>query len=373
MMATPAADIGRDLAALDPEPLVTIIMPCLNEENHIVQALSSLVDDWVLQNGEVLIMDGGSTDRTRHAIAEFKEGLPFSERDKKTDGAVSNRFLKIFDNPNRLQVYGLNIGIKEARGDIIVRADAHCVYPPGYVKSCVDLLLLKEHEGIANVGGVMDPVGFRPLQRAIALAMRNPLGVGNALFHRGTKSGFVDTVYLGSFRKRLLNDIGLYDTDLPTNEDAELNLRIIRAGKKIYLDHRLRVTYFPRETLKALAHQYYSYGRGRATTSWKHRRVTSWRQIIPPIFVLGLIASLIGGFFEPLFFLFPAAYALAILVISLFYRDDSHHDHPGLRIRILMAGAFVVMHISWGWGFFFRLLRLFFRRRKAASSPAPIG
>jgi glycosyltransferase involved in cell wall biosynthesis len=354
-------------------PLVTIIMPCFNEENHIVKTLSSLVDEWVLENGEVLIMDGRSTDQTRQKIEEFKKSLQFLKNKEMIEGAILNRFLKIIENPNRQQVFGLNRGIEEAQGEIIVRTDAHCVYPPSYVKSCVDLLLLKEKNGVANVGGVMDPIGFRPVQRAIALAMRNPLGVGNALFHLGTKSGFVDTVYLGTFRKQFLNEIGLYDTDLHTNEDAELNLRIIRAGKKIYLDHRLRVTYFPRDTLKALAHQYYKYGRGRAYTSWKHRTVTSWRQIIPPIFMLGLIASLISSLYNPLFLLFPSVYALTILMIALICRDSSHHERPGPGIGILMAGALAVMHISWGLGFNLKLSRLIFRRPKATSSPARIA
>jgi len=362
-----SSELDRECAAIEHKPLVTIVMPCFNEENHIVQTLSSLVDDWTFENGEVLIIDGGSIDRTFQKIEEFKESLRFPGRAEKADGAILNPFMKILNNPNRLQVYGLNAGIKEARGEIIVRVDAHCLYPPYYVKSCVDLLFLMEKDGVANVGGVMDPVGFRPVQRAIALAMRNPLGVGDALFHLGTKSGFVDTVYLGTFRKQFLNEIGLYDTNLHTNEDAELNLRIIGAGKKICLDHRLRVTYFPRETLKALARQYYKYGRGRAYTSWKHRRVTSWRQVIPPIFVVGLIASLIAGLFEPLFLLFPAVYALTIVLAALIFKDSTHLEHPGLGIRILMAGALVVMHISWGVGFNLKLSRLIFRRPKATS------
>ena len=352
---------------------MTVVLACFNEEKRIFKALSSLVDDWILENGEILIVDGGSTDRTRPMIGEFKENPPLSKREGKAAGPLSDLFLRILENPNRLQVCGLNIGIQEARGEIIVRADAHCVYPPGYVKSCVDLLLAMEKEGVANVGGVMDPAGCRPVQRATALAMRNPLGVGDALFHLGTKSGIVDTVYLGTFRKRILIELGLYDTDLRTNEDAELNLRIIRSGRTIYLDHRLRVTYFPRETLWALARQYYQYGRGRAYTSWKHRRITSWRQVLPPIFVLGLIASLIAGFFEPLFLLYPATYALAIVSAALISKDSSHRERSGLRTKILMAGALAVMHVAWGLGFDLAWLRLAFRRPKAASPPARIA
>jgi glycosyltransferase involved in cell wall biosynthesis len=362
----------REQNGFEYRPFVTVIMPCLDEERYITGALKSLVDDWVLKNGEVIIMDGGSTDRTRREIEEFIENIASLWSAEKRGSALSIIHIKILENPKRLQVYGLNAGIKAARSDIIARADAHCLYPPSYVKSCVDLLLSKEKEGVANVGGVMSPIGILPVQHAIALAMKHPLGVGDARFHLGTKSGYVDTVYLGTFRKSLLDEIGPYATDSKTNEDAELNLRILRAGKKIYLDHHLRVTYFPRETFKALARQYYAYGKGRALTSWKHRRVTSWRQAVPPIFVTGLTMSLLAGVFEPRILLFPAGYALTVLIVALFSEGSSQKERSEFWIRILMAAALIIMHISWGFGFSAKLIQLFLRLRHRASSPARI-
>jgi succinoglycan biosynthesis protein ExoA len=179
----------------DRTPLVTVIMPCLNEEEGIRGALDSLIDEWVLAEGEVLVLDGGSLDGTRRVVEEFA----------KTCGAPGpEAAIRIIDNPDRYQVHGLNAGIRAARGEFIVRADAHCLFPPGYVRNCVGLFRTKEPEGAANVGGVMKPRGATLRQKGVALAMQHPLGVGDALFHLGTRSGFTDTVYLGTFRKSVL-------------------------------------------------------------------------------------------------------------------------------------------------------------------------
>ncbi len=338
---------------LDRKLLVSVVMPCLNEERRIIGALGSLVDDWILAEGEVLVMDGGSVDGTLRLVAEF------AERRGGTGAAAS---IRVLDNPGRYQVFGLNDGIRAARGAFIVRADAHCLYPPGYVRTCVELLRAKESEGAANVGGVMEPVGKEFRQRAVALAMRHPLGVGDARFHLGTKSGFTDTVFLGTFRKSVLEDIGLYDIGQRTNQDAELNLRLLRSGRKIYLDHTIRVRYFPRETFTALARQYFAYGRGRARTTRKHRWVTSWRQVLPPLFVPASAAAVVVGFVQPLAWLLPAAYLAAVLLGAIFIPVAGAERPASLQGRIAAAWAMIVMHFSWGTGFDGEILRSIFGR-----------
>jgi glycosyltransferase involved in cell wall biosynthesis len=328
-------------------------MPCLNEERRIIGALESLVDDWVLAEGEVLVMDGGSVDGTRRLVAEFA---------KRRGIAGEAASIRVLDNPGRLQAFGLNDGIRAACGEFIVRADAHCLFPPGYVRICVDLLRAKESEGAANVGGVMEPVGTGLRQRAIALAMMHPMGVGDARFHLGTKSGFTDTVYLGAFRKSVLEDIGLFDVGQRTNQDAELNLRFLRSGRKIYLDHTLRVRYFPRETFSALARQYFAYGRGRARTTRKHRRVTSWRQVLPPLFVPAAVAAVVVGFFQPLAWLLPASYLVAVLLGAILIPVAGAERQAALPEKIAAAWAMIVMHFSWGVGFDWSFIRSIFGR-----------
>jgi succinoglycan biosynthesis protein ExoA len=337
----------------DRKELVTVVMPCLNEERRIIGALESLVDDWLLAEGEILVMDGGSVDGTRRLVAEFVESCGRA-------GAAAP--IRVLDNPGRLQAFGLNDGIRAARGEFIVRADAHCLFPPGYVRTCVDLLRAKEPEGAANVGGVMEPVGTGFRQRAVALAMRHPLGVGGARFHLGTKSGFTDTVYLGAFRKSVLEDIGLFDVGKGPNEDAELNMRLLRSGRKIYLDHTLRVRYFPRETFAALARQYFAYGGGRARTTRKHRRVTGWRQALPPLFVPASAAAVVAGIVQPLAWLLPASYLATVLLGAVLIPASGKEQPTGLGERIAAAWAMIVMHFSWGAGFDWDFLRSIFGR-----------
>jgi len=309
---------------------ITVVMPCYNEEKFIGKAIESLTDDFFLKNCELLIVDGMSTDGTEDIIQSFiKKGFP----------------IRILKNKKKLQAYGLNLGISEAKGEIIVRADAHCLYPPQYIKKCVDLLKSK---GAENVGGAMCPEGKTVVQKAVALAMQHSVGVGDAKFHLGNFNGYVDTVYLGTFRKKLFDEIGRFDPELNTNEDAELNLRILKAHKKIYLDSSIKVYYFPRDTLIKLAVQYFKYGRGRYYTTLKHRKITSFRQIGPVLLVIGLFFSIILSFWNPLFLFLLLSYLLSLLIISLLSWPSKKIP---LKQRILLGLVWVIMHITWGTGF----------------------
>jgi len=319
-------------------PSVSVIMPCYNEEKYIAQSLESLLDDYCLKNCEVIVVDGMSGDGTQDIINSLiKKGLP----------------IRLFRNEKKLQVHGLNLALSKAKGEVIVRADAHCLYPPGYIKKCLDLLMTVD---VSNVGGVMKPQGEETVQKAIALALKHPVGVGDAKWHLGNYSGYVDTVYLGTFRKGLFKDIGLYDLKSSANEDAELNLRILKAGGKVYLDSSIEVIYFPRESLKELAIQYFRYGRGRCYTTLKHRKITSFRQIAPVLLVLALFFSFVLSFFQPLILFIPFSYLGVVFLTALL--SWPKQTIP-FKQRILTGLAFLIMHTCWGVGF---LSRLIFRK-----------
>lgn len=316
-------------------PSVSVIMPCYNEEKYIADSLKSLLDEYCLKNCEIIVVDGMSDDRTQDIVNSLiKKELP----------------IRLFQNEKKLQVHGLNLALSKAKGEIIARADAHCLYPPGYVKKCVDLLMT---ENALNVGGVMKPQGERTVQKAIALALKHPVGVGDAKWHLGNYSGYVDTVYLGTFKKELFKDIGLYDLKSSANEDAELNLRIVKAGGKVYLDRSLEVVYFPRESLRELAIQYFRYGRGRCYTTLKHRKVTSFRQIAPVLLVLALFFSIVLSFFQPLILLFPLFYLGVVFLTALL--SWPKQSIP-FQQRILTGLSFLIMHTCWGVGFISRLI-----------------
>jgi succinoglycan biosynthesis protein ExoA len=315
-------------------PEFSVVIPCLNEEAGLARALESLIDDYVRERGEVLVVDGGSRDRTREIAGRYAErGWP----------------LRLLDNPDRLQSQGMNIGIREASGAAIVRADAHALYPKDYVRRCVELL---RDKGADNAGGVMWPVGETTFQKAAACAMRHPVGVGDARYHLGNYSGWnPDGVYLGAFRREVFEKVGFYDPAAHPNEDAELNLRMSMAGLKIWLDGTLRVTYFPRKTLFSLARQYFLYGRGRRYTTRKHRRMTSWRQAVPIALVAGLAGCLVAAPFFPPTLAFPGAY-LAGLAVSALAVPCGGREPWGVRLRLIPI--FATMHVAWALGFLFR-------------------
>ena len=318
------------------KPQVSIIIPTYNEEEHVRECLESLLDGYVVQNAEIIIADGGSTDDTKKIIRDFERGHPRAQ-------------VRLIDNPLKHQSFGLNAGIKAARGKIIVRIDAHARYPKNYVERCVKLL---EKTGADNAGGVMRAKGKGGFQELAALAMNHPIGVGDAKFHLGRKSGYVDTVYLGTFRKDLFKKLGYFDPY--QNQDAELNLRILKSGGKIFLDNSIKVDYFPRSSLGALIGQYFNYGRGRCRTTLKHRRFTSARQLAPLLLVLGLIGStVLSTLVSPLFLLIPISYAAAMFLFSFLALGESSRRFSR---SLSLALIFMSMHVSWGMGFWAYLL-----------------
>lgn len=340
---------------IEKNPLVTVVMPCLNEEAYIEKALRSLLDDWAIRNCEVLVVDGGSTDRTKQVIGRLIRNPPeTSERMK--------AIIRLLDNRDRTASCGMNLGIAQAAGKIIVRADAHCLFPPEYARRCVELLT---DTSAANAGGVMVARGEGGrTQTAIALAMRHPLGRGDAAFRRMVFKGEAEGVIFGTFRKALFDEIGGYDLKARANEDSELNVRILRAGKKIYLDSDIKIIYFPRKTLGGLASQYFRYGRGRARTTIRHGRLTSWRQAAAPMLLLVIAYSVVRAVMgQPVHLLIPAAYALGLAAAALLTLDreagagETEQPPIPLRMRLTVATAWGVMHICWSAGFLFGLVK----------------
>jgi glycosyltransferase involved in cell wall biosynthesis len=271
-------------------PYVTIAMPCLDEERYIEACLRSvLAQNYPAERLEILVADGGSTDRTRAIVERVAAEAPR---------------IVLVDNPARLQAAGLNEAIRRSRGDVIVRMDVHAEYAPDYVRKCVEVL---ERTGADNVGGAQRAHATTPFQRALCAALESPLGVGGARYRSEANEGFVDTVFLGAFSRKVFEEVGLYDPRAITNEDAELNQRIRAAGGRVYLSRDIVVHYSPRDSARKLARQYYRYGRGRARTLLKHRRLVSIRPFIPFMMVATGSALVATSMLQPFT---PAAIAL---------------------------------------------------------------
>ncbi len=304
------------------------------------RCLGQLLDqDYPRDRYEIVVADGMSTDRTREIAENFKgNGVPLS----------------VVPNPGLGRAQGLNAAIRAAKGDVIIRVDARTVIGKDYVSRCVRTLL---ETGADNVGGLQKPLASTPTQEAIGLALAHPFGVGNAAFRLGRKSGFVDTVYLGCFRREVFDKVGLFDEEAPViSEDSDINYRIRRAGGKVYLDKEIVAYYSPRETFCDLWKQYFRYGGARAGTLLKHKRLFSWRQVVPPLFlaVLGLlpVLALADARILKLFGGVLGLYVLLDGAVSL--KLARQRRALALFPRLLLA--FPCMHVAWALGFWKRLL-----------------
>ncbi|HEY4241794.1 MAG TPA: glycosyltransferase family 2 protein [Kofleriaceae bacterium] len=310
-------------------PRVTIAMPAFNEEKYIEACIASVqAQDYPGDLIEILIADGRSTDRTRELLAAM---------------AVDDPRIIVVDNPARLQAAGLGQLVKQATGDIVVRMDVHCEYAPDYVRKCVETM---ERTGADNVGGAQRAKAKTFFQRALCAALGSPLGVGGAKYRSAEAEGLVDTVFLGAFRRRVFEAVGLWDPGAITNEDAELNQRILDTGGQIYLSRDIVVHYFPRDSFATLAKQYYRYGRGRARTLLKLGRFPTLRPLLPFLMVSGATALTVIPPLWPIAPLAAATYALATGAEAVRVGRAE-----GLRAIPYVWAIFPVLHASHGAGF----------------------
>ena len=316
-------------------PMVTIAMPAFNEEHYIEACIASVqAQDFPRDRIEILVGDGRSTDRTREIVDHL---------------AVSDPRIRLVDNPDRLQAAGLNRMIREARGDVIVRMDVHCEYAPSYVRACVETL---ERTGADNVGGAQRARAKSFFQKALCAALNSPLGVGGARYRSADQEGYVDTVFLGAFRRRVFETVGLYDPKAITNEDAELNQRLIATGGKVYLSPEIEVYYYPRDSFKTLAKQYYKYGRGRARTLLKLGRFLGLRPMVPFLMVVGGAVLILVPPLWPVAPLAAAAYLLATGAEAVRVGREA-----GVAAIPAVWAIFPTLHVSHGVGFASGLLR----------------
>ena len=318
---------------------ISFIMPVLNEEKHLKTAVSSIFEQKELIEGkaEVILAIGPSSDQT-HAVAEgLKELYPVT----------------IVPNPSGKTPTGLNLAIKAAKNDVIVRVDAHSQLSPDYTSLALRIL---NETGAANVGGVMKAEGESAFQQAVAWAYGSRFGIGGGAYHVGGSAGPSDSVYLGVFRKEILETLGGFNEKMIRGQDWELNLRIRESGEQVWFDPRLEVTYFPRSSIGALTKQFFDTGAWRAQLTKSNLKRANLRYFAPPALVfltiLGLVTSFLGIF--GVFGLIPlSAYLLGVLVICSSAKGLS----LGARLSLLIA--LPTMHFSWGSGF---LAGLFLRR-----------
>lgn len=328
------------LASLAQMPTVSVILAVRNESGSIGRVLRQVFEqDYPCHLIEVLVVDGDSDDQTAETASAFSH---------------RGRTPTVIRLSERGRSQGLNRGIEVARGDVIVRIDARTSIPGDYISRCVETLV---RTGADNVGGVQRPISKSRRQKAIGVAMSHAFGVGNSQFRLGKKSGFVDSVYLGCFRREIFDKVGLFDEQAAViSEDSDINQRIRVAGGRVYLNNEIVAHYYPRERFADLSKLYFRYGGARAGNLLKHRNLTSWRQVAAPslLAAVALFTLLISVDDR---FLFLAGGTVAIyggtnLAVSIALAIR----HRSASLAPLLSCAFACMHFAWGLGFWKRLL-----------------
>ncbi|MDO9545353.1 MAG: glycosyltransferase family 2 protein [Pelolinea sp.] len=318
---------------------VSIILPIRNEVSFIKKSMDAiLAQDFPRDQVEIVIADGMSTDETRDIIRAYQQTHPQ---------------IHLIDNPGKIVPTGMNIALRQAKGEIIIRVDGHTVIAPDYVRQCVEILQRTQAD---NVGGKMNTIGSNPFGKAAALATSTPFGVGGARFHYSDEEEWVDTVYMGAWPRSVFDRIGLFDEELVRDQDDEFNYRLRAAGGKILLSPDIKSEYSVRGNPYALWKQYFQYGYWKVRVLQKHPHQMRPRQFVPPVFASALLGSaLLSVLFSRgwvVLALVGGGYLLANLAASVVTASKKGWDHLAL-----LPATFAILHLSYGLGFLIGLVK----------------
>lgn len=335
-----------ELPQLPDDPRITVIMPIRNEADFIERSLGAVLDQLGVEGVQVIVVDGDSDDDTPEIVREVAD--------------QRGRPVEIITNPDRIVPISLNLGLERANGDVIVRVDGHCIIAPDYLRSCIEVL---RDTGDACVGGPMETIGQTSEARAIAAAQSSPIGVGGVAFRTSEDAAHVDTLAFGAYRREVFEQIGTFDEKLVRNQDDEFNLRLTRAGGRLWMDPRIRSTYFSRGTITGLWRQYHGYGFYKVAVMRKHRSVPAWRHLVPAVFVAAILTTVLNGVlrrrWRP-FLVLGATYGTMVVANAASLGED---DSPASTIAIATS----TMHTAYGIGFWAGIWRVPRTRQRSSS------
>jgi len=316
-------------------PTLSVIVPCRNEAPNIESCLRSILCQQAPQGGfEIIVADGMSNDGTRAIVAELSGHDPR---------------VRIIDNLEKIIPTAMNAGIRSARGRYIAILGAHAEYESDYLRVCVELL--DERPEVCCVGGPIISKGKTTFGRAVAIAMSHPIGVGNAKHRFPQYEGYAEGACFPVFRREIFDKVGFYDEQLVKNQDDELNYRIALTGEKIFISPRAKCSYYVRDSATSLFRQYFEYGYWRVAVLRKHGSVPSMRQLIPVIFFLGMMLSLVAAVCLPqdwriLSIALPSIY-LSILTVFGGLTTLRRRVPAGLLLPVVTG----IMHLAYAAGF----------------------
>lgn len=327
------------------EILVSVVMPVYNEEKYIEKCVESLLlQDYPSESMEWIFVDGCSKDNTVKLLENYKDSYP--------------DLIRIYNNPDKIVPYAMNIGIAASRGRYIVRLDAHADYATDYISKCVYYL---ENTDAENVGGVAETKSNGFMGNAIAKMLSSKFGVGNSHFRTNGESGYVDTVPFGAFKREVFSKYGGYDERLVRNQDNEMNFRIRKNGGKIYLSNDIHLSYYCRDSIQGITAMAIKNGMWNIITMKLCPGAMGLRHFIPFLFVLSIIGLGVLGLLHPIFWLFLSAELSLYLVLDILF---SAKQAIGVKEFFVMLALFPLFHIAYGVGSMVGIIKLFSKEFK---------
>jgi len=325
---------------------VKVVIPCRNEQAYIAGCIDSLLE--CHQTGislQICVVDGMSDDDTRSIVKQYAERC---------------KNVTLIDNTRRTTPFALNLGLQTLDFDIGIILGAHAVVHTDFLMQ--NVRVLHEHPEVGCAGGIIRNVHENEWSEVISSAMSSVFGVGNAHFRTGGKSGYVDTVAFGAYRREVFERVGFFDEELARNQDDEFNYRVVQGGFKIYLDPAIQSDYFVRGSISKLYKQYDQYGYWKVFVNKKHGALTTLRQLAPPLWVIFLLSGWIGSLIHPLlgwaYVVIVAMYAVLAIYTAGRMRAKS------VRQFFMLLRTFGVLHFSYGIGYLRGLIHFYLLGRK---------
>lgn len=325
--------------------VVSVVMPVYNEEKYIAACIKSLLlQDYPIEKMEWIFVDGCSKDKTVEILEKYREEYP--------------SLVKIYNNPNKIVPFAMNIGIKASRGKYIIRLDAHADYEKDYISKCVYYL---DNTDAVNVGGIAETKAKGFMGNAIAKMLSSKFGVGNSKFRTNGESGYVDTVPFGAFRREVFSQYGGYDERLVRNQDNEMNFRIRKNGGKIYLSNDIRFSYYCRDTVKGISAMARKNGMWNIITMKLCPGSMGLRHFIPFLFVLSLIGLAVLSFAHVAFAGLLLAELILYFSLDIFF---SAQKASSIKEFFALLMLFFIFHVSYGLGSMIGIAKLFSKEFK---------
>jgi len=335
---------------------VSIVVPCYNEREFIIPCADSVLKslDAAAVLGEVIVVDGMSSDGTRELLSRHAE---------------LGKRLRLLDNPKQSTPFALNIGIKAAFGEVIIILGGHSTVKADFIAQ--NLKALDNNPVAACVGGTIINAYHDEESAAIGAAMSSSFGVGNARFRTGGLAGFVDTVAFGAYRREVFDEVGYFDEELTRNQDDELNFRLVSAGKRIWFEPKIQSTYHVRASFKKLAKQYFQYGYWKVYVNKKHQTITSARQLVPLFFFIFIcLAALLtlldvaGVHVQAELIRLGFAIMLLYMILMIWSAFKIRKTENDTTPIALIARAFFTLHFHYGRGYFLGIIDFLLRDKK---------